>query len=98
MLQMINKLKLKAIPPALFNNPIIGGITAPPTTAMIIKPEISLALFGSLLIVREKINGNRFPELKPTRKMQLLAMKLVGEMINKIRKNTVNRADQNRNR
>ena len=38
-------------------DPIKGGITAPPETAMIINPEISLLLSGYFSTVREKIRG-----------------------------------------
>ena len=38
--------------------PVIGGITAPPTIAVIIRPDISLVLSGNVSIVIEKTSGN----------------------------------------
>lgn len=61
--------------------PIIGGMTAPPTTAMINRPEISLALCGQLFIAIEKTRGNKFPAPIPIIKMDTKAM--VAEVENK---------------
>lgn len=55
----------------LLIKPIIGGIKAPPETAIIIRPEISLDLSGILFTAIEKINGNRLPAPNPMRKMAI---------------------------
>lgn len=54
--------KLAEIPIALLTTPMIGVIIAPPTTAIIIRPEISLAPSGKVPMVIENTNGKRFSE------------------------------------
>lgn len=66
----INKIMMPPTSPILdLTAPIIGGITAPPTIAIISNPEISFARVGILFIAIEKINGKRFPAPKPTIKI-----------------------------
>ena len=63
--------------------PTIGGINAPPETAIIIKPEISLARSAYLLTVKEKIKGNIFDDAKPIENMTANAIIGEGAIINK---------------
>lgn len=53
--------------------PIIGGMIAPPTIAMISSPDISLALEGILFIAMEKTKGNKFPAPNPITKIATCA-------------------------
>lgn len=62
-------------------NPISGGITAPPETAIIIKPEISFARSGNLPTVIEKINGKILATPNPMIKMIIMAVMSVGAKI-----------------
>ena len=48
--------------------PIINGIRAPPETAIIIRPEISLLLLGYFSTVMEKTRGKIFATASPIRK------------------------------
>jgi hypothetical protein len=47
------------------NHPMMGGISPPPETAMIINPEISFALSGYFPTVIEKISGNILATVSP---------------------------------
>lgn len=51
------------------------GIIAPPETAMIISPDISLALSGYSFTVKEKINGKIFEADKPIKNIIICANK-----------------------
>ena len=57
--------KLESGPSLVLTNPITDGIIAPPDTAMMIKPETSLALSGNLFKAKENMRGNIFPIPKP---------------------------------
>ena len=55
-------------PNVVLTYPIIRGITAPPDTAIISKPDISLARSGILANAIEKMIGNIFPIPNPGKK------------------------------
>ena len=57
-------------------NPINGGMKAPPTIAVIIKPLNSFALSGILSTVIENINGNILAKPNPTNTIPTYAMKV----------------------
>lgn len=59
--------------------PTKGGINAPPDTAIIIKPEISLARCEYLLTVIENINGKILAAANPMINMSANASSGVGE-------------------
>jgi hypothetical protein len=51
--------------------PTTGGMMAPPETAMIMSPEISLALSGYSFAVKEKINGKILEADKPIKNIRI---------------------------
>lgn len=63
-------------------NPIIGGITAPPDTAIIINPEISFARSGKRSIDKENTNGKIFAIPNPIMKIIANAATSEGAIIN----------------
>ena len=54
-------------------------MTAPPTTAIINRPDISLDLEGILSMAIENTKGNRLPAPKPTMKIPTIATNSVGD-------------------
>jgi len=70
---------IEETPRASVNIPTIGGITAPPQTAKIINPEISLAYSGFLSIVRAKISGKIFEKPNPVIKISTHVTPKTGE-------------------
>ena len=77
--------------------PIKGGNTAPPETAMIINPEISLALSGYFSMVREKTSGKIFAIPSPTMKMTIKAVISVGANTSATSDSTPNIDDHTKN-
>lgn len=63
----------------VLTSPITSGITAPPETAIISNPEISLARSAIFSSEREKIMGKIFPTPKPMIKIETKATVKVGE-------------------
>lgn len=64
-------IKLETTPILLLTTPIKGGINAPPTMAIISKPDISLDREGIPFMAIENTNGKRFPAPSPTIKMAI---------------------------
>src|SRR5690606_41943803 len=52
---------------------------------------------GNLAMVNEKINGNRFPELRPTKKIKMYAKKELGDTIVNTMAPMVSKEDHNKN-
>ena len=94
--QIRSTTKLNEAPDTLLTNPMTGGITAPPTTAMIIKADISFERSGSLVIVSEKTSGKRFPETRPINAIETIVRPDDGEKINKMMNKHVSTVDQTR--
>ena len=65
-------------PKFLLTKPITKGITAPPETAIINKPEISLARSGIFSKDKEKMIGNIFPAPSPIRNIEAKAIPVEG--------------------
>lgn len=61
--------------------PTTGGMIAPPETAIIIRPEISLARVGYFFTVRVKISGKMLEAVNPIKNMRSCAANGVGEKI-----------------
>jgi hypothetical protein len=59
--------------------PTRGGIKAPPDTAMIINPEISLERLGYLFTVITKIRGNMLEAANPIKNISVKAKTDDGE-------------------
>jgi len=59
--------------------PTIGGINAPPDTAIIIKPEISLARCEYLFTVIENMSGKILEAARPIKNISTTAKNGVGE-------------------
>lgn len=58
----------------VLTKPTSGGTNAPPETAMMSNPDISLARVGIFSKANEKITGNILPAPKPMIKMQTNAI------------------------
>ena len=65
-------------PNAVLTKPMTRGITAPPDTAIINRPEISFERSGNLASASEKITGNMFPKPNPIMKIDIKATVLSG--------------------
>ena len=66
------------------NIPIMGGIRAPPTIAVTIKPDNSLVRSGILSTVIEKINGKILANPKPTKIMLIKVTTFIFRKISNI--------------